>query len=154
MALRGDRQVDSWDISFFMNEVAERGGIVSFSTAGSGAALDQSAALVTYSANESGKVPVGMLMSDMVNKDLTQTHLNDYKLETQMGGKIPLMTRGWAVTNKVLTNETPAGGDLAYLGPSGHISNSTIANVRTQVVGRFLSKKDQDGFAKVSINLP
>ena len=53
------------DISFFMNEVKNRGHVVVYSTGGSGAAMDQSAALVTVAANPSGKVPVGMLLNDI-----------------------------------------------------------------------------------------
>ena len=43
MALLADRNSfnNGGRIDFFMNEVAERGGIASFSTAGSGAAMDQ-----------------------------------------------------------------------------------------------------------------
>ena len=67
MALKGDRHEFETTIDFFCNdEAAERGGIASFSTAGSGAALDQSAALVTYSATQSGVKPVGVLLNDMV----------------------------------------------------------------------------------------
>ncbi len=53
-----------------MNEVATRGGIASLSTGGSGAAMDQGAALVTYAATASGKVPMGILLNDMVDLDL------------------------------------------------------------------------------------
>ena len=62
MALKSDRSTLDIDISFFMNEAATRGGIVSISTGGSGAAMDQGEALVTYAALPSGKVPVGLLL--------------------------------------------------------------------------------------------
>jgi len=51
MALKTDRSTLQTDISFFMNEAATRGGVVSLSTGGSGAAMDQGAALVTYAAH-------------------------------------------------------------------------------------------------------
>ena len=70
MALKSDRSVLDTDISFFMNEAATRGGIASVSTGGSGAAMDQGEALVTYAALPSGKVPVGLLLNDMVNIEL------------------------------------------------------------------------------------
>ena len=60
MALKSDRNEVETDISFFMNEVATRGGIASISTVGSGAAMDQGGALVTYAALPSGKIPVGV----------------------------------------------------------------------------------------------
>ena len=50
MALKADRNELDVDISFFMNETAEKGQIVVISTAGSGAAMDQSQSLVTVAA--------------------------------------------------------------------------------------------------------
>ena len=70
MALKSDRNELQTDISFFMNETATRGGVVSISTGGSGAAMDQGAALVTLTA-ASGKAPIGILLNDVVNLDLT-----------------------------------------------------------------------------------
>ena len=75
MALKSDRNELQTDISFFMNETATRGGVVSLSTGGSGAAMDQGAALVNYAPQgpgASGKVPMGILLNDMVNLDLTR----------------------------------------------------------------------------------
>lgn len=153
MALKGDRNVVSYDTSFFMNEVAERGGVVTISTVGSGSALDQSQALVTYAANASGKAPVGVLLSDMVNIDQTRQHINFYKDEVQKGGKVTLMTRGWVVTNKI--SGTPTAGQLAYVYNSGLIVGGVVSGPsNTPPVGRFLSTKDEDGYAKVEINLP
>ena len=40
MALKGDRYLAITEVSYFMDQVAERGGIVVLKTAGSGAALD------------------------------------------------------------------------------------------------------------------
>ena len=74
MALKGDRYEGMTDVSFFMNDTsAAKGGIAVLSTGGSGVALDQSKALVTYAASASGNVPVGLLLNDMVNIDLTLT---------------------------------------------------------------------------------
>jgi len=118
MALKADRLEFQTDISFFMNEVAERGGVACYdSTSGSGAAMDQGAALVTYQANPSGKVPVGILMNDMVNVDLTRQILNPYKNEVQKGSKVTLLRKGWVVTNKV--QGTPTAGARVYVGQSG-----------------------------------
>ena len=85
MALKGNRVETISEISFFMNEVAERGGIVCMSTAGSGAALDQSAALVIYAAAPTSGSPkaMGMLMNDMVDIDQTRQHINWHKDEMQ-----------------------------------------------------------------------
>lgn len=157
MALKGDRHEVVQDISFFMNETATRGGIASFSTAGSGAALDQSTALVTYAATISGTIPVGMLMNDMVNIDQTRQHINWHKDEVQKGQKVRLMLEGWAVTNMIYPGSTPTAGQTAYLAHSGYINNSEIvgaSNSEESKVGRFLSTKDEDGYAKVYVKLP
>jgi|TARA_R110000824_G_scaffold159157_1_gene333365 hypothetical protein len=181
MALKADRHELQTDISFFMNEVATRGGIaimkgtIEGTTGGSGAAMDQSNALVTYSrvvtvapgaagsTAISGVVPVGMLLNDMVNLDLTRQHINWHKDEVQKGGKVTLLKKGWAVTDKIYPGETPVAGGLAYVSHSGLIAVSNHCTVTQdaddvlgvgRVVGRFLSTKDEDGYVKVEINLP
>ena len=65
MALKTDRSTLQTDISFFMNEVATRGGVASLNTGGSGAAMDQGVALVTYVASPSGKIPMGLLLASI-----------------------------------------------------------------------------------------
>lgn len=152
MALKTDRFVGDSTIKHFMNEVAERGGIATLSTAGSGAALDQSRHLATYSATNSGKVPLGILMQDMVNKDLTKTHLNQHKLETQKGGKVELLKRGYVLTNYIVPGQTIAGGTPAFVGPSGKLSN--VQDAGAFLVGEWDSSKDEDGYATVFVNLP
>jgi hypothetical protein len=159
MALKTDRSTLQTDISFFMNEAATRGGVVALSTGGSGAAMDQGAALVTYAATGSGKGPVGLLINDMVSIDLTRQHLNQHKDEVQKGGKVTLLQKGYVVTNN-LEGTSPAAGNLAYLAHSGNLSTSYIIadssdhTGSAKVVGRFLSGVDQDGYAKVYIDLP
>lgn len=157
MALQPDRYEMQTDISFFMNEVAERGGVVVMNGTPSGVAMDASNNLVTYIANPSGKVPVGILLNDMVNLDLTRQHLNWYKNEVQKGGKVTVLRKGYVVTNKISTSGTPVAGDYAYLADSGLISTSARALVLdggAQPIGRFLTAKDSNGYAKVEINLP
>lgn len=149
MALKGDRYELDTDISFFMNEVAERGTIASVSTTGSGAAMDNSSALVTLQANPSGKYPIGILLNDMVNLDLTRQHINWHKDEVQKGGKVTILRKGWVVTNKV--SGTPTGGADAYLAASGLVSTTQLNTAPK--IGQFLSGLDADGYAKVSINL-
>jgi hypothetical protein len=154
MALKGDYQDNSPpDISFFMNEVSNRGSIVSYSTQGSGAALDQSAALVTVAAVASGKKPVGMLLCDMVNLDLTRQHLNQHKYEVQKGGKVEILMDGWRVTDQIASGITIAAGDAAYLANGGRVTNVQTSALVNPAVGRFLSNVDEDGYAKVQVQL-
>ena len=158
MALKSDRNEVQTDISFFMNEVATRGGVVSLSTGGSGAAMDQGAALVNYAPQgpgASGKVPMGILLNDMVNLDLTRQHINQHKDEVQKGGKVTILRKGYVVTNSIEGTE-PSAGDLAYPAHSGNIAKSDIIDdsAGTPSIGRYLSGKDEDGYYKVEVNLP
>jgi hypothetical protein len=150
MALKGDRRELDTDISYFMNETASRGVVVSVSTQGSGAAMDNSSAVATVAAEASGAVALGVLLNDVVNIDQTRQHLNWHKDEVQQGSKVTILSKGFVVTDQI--SGTPSAGDTAYLADSGKISGSQDGTA--PAVGRFLSTKDADGYAKVSINLP
>lgn len=153
MALKPGRDVKRTDVSFFMSQTAERGFIAVFNTAGSGEAMDQDDATITVAASASGRIPVGMLLSDMVNIDQTRQRINEQKSEVQYGGKMPLAQQGWLVTNAI--SGTPSGtGEVAYLTASGYITPTFVNSAATPRVGNFESKKDEDGYAKVYINLP
>ena len=151
MGLKPDRYEADTDVSFFMNVVATRGGVVSHvTTAGSGAAMDQSAALVAYNAEASGSFAVGVLLNDVVNIDQTRQHINQHKDEVQLGGKVAIMRRGVVVTDQIL--DTPSMGDRAYLAESGNLRAAQGKN-ECPLVGRFLSIKDENGWAKVAISI-
>ena len=168
MALKADRHELATDISFFYNAGdVTRGGVAVIDTVGSGSAMDQSQAKVKYRTDLEdgagrGHAPVGILLNDVVDLDLTRQHINWHKDEVQKGGKVTLLTQGWVVTDRIYPGDTPAVGNVAYVHHSGYIS-SVITAAKGQfdrsmptnlAVGRFLSKKDEDGYAKVSINLP
>jgi len=150
MALKGDRHELDTEISFFLNETAEKGQVVSVSTQGSGAAMDNSSALATVAAEASGAVALGVLLNDMVDIDQTRQHINWHKDEVQKGGKVTILTKGFVVTDQISGN--PTDGQVAYLADSGLIAGTQDGTA--PAIGRFLSTKDADGFAKVSINLP
>jgi len=157
MALRPERDEHLTDLSFFMNVTAERGGIVVLSTAGSGSAMDDSAAVVKLPtvANadvESGK-PIGLLLNDVVDLDLTRQHINYFKDEMQKGGKVLVLRRGTVTTDQV--SGTPVGGEAAYFWTGGVLVG--LSDAATPVtglqVGQFLSTKDADGYCKVAIDI-
>jgi hypothetical protein len=162
MALKPDRHEVVTDISFFMNETAERGIIVTHSTAGSGAAMDDSNALVAIPTTASGSAPAGLLLNDVVNIDLTRQHLNQHQDEVQKGGKVTLLKQGYVVTNKLEVNSKPTVGAPAYVASSGLLSTTNpdanpergtdVEQFNTKV-GRFLSTEDADGYAKVYIDI-
>ena len=148
MALKSDRYELQTDISFFYNEgVATRGGVVVHDTVGTGAAMDQGVNLVKY--DVAGGVPVGILLNDVVDKDLTRTHLNVYKDEVQKGGKVTLLQIGQVTTSNIESSAAPSAGSGAFVAANGNISTSGTG----ARVGVFLSSKDSDGFAKVAINI-
>jgi hypothetical protein len=167
MALRPDRNEHLTDLSYFMNETGERGIVVIHDSGGSGAAMDDSAALVKAPGGASdagttvsGTIPAGLLLNDVVNLDLTRQHINFAKDEVQKGSKVLILRRGTVVTDQI--SGTPTIGAVAYLNNLGQISataiegltNDSVTQVRaTPSVGRFLSIKDADGYAKVEIDI-
>jgi hypothetical protein len=150
MALKPDRVEAYTDISFFMNETGERGGIVVHSTAGSGSAMDDSNAVVEYAADQSGTNPAGLLLCDVVDLDLTRQHINFHKDEVQKGSKVTLLRQGFVVTDMIVSGVSPTAGEPAYYGAEGLLTN---VDTNSTQVGRWLSQKDSEGYAKVDINI-
>ena len=152
MALKPDRIELLTDISFFMNTTAERGGVVSAVTtaSGVGVSMDDANAVVSYAAAASGAKPVGVLLNDVVDIDLIRQHINWYRDEIQKGGKVTVLRNGQVTTNMLVAGTTPSAGADAYVGASGLIGTSSTNAVK---IGQFLSAKDSDGYAKVSVNL-
>ena len=95
-------------------------------------------------------------MNDVVNKDLTRTHLNQHKDEVQKGGKVTILRKGYVVTN--LITGTPNVGDVAYAcdQTAGNVSTGAPSAAASGAlgIGRFMTDKDEDGYAKVEVNLP
>lgn len=158
MALKGDRFEAITSIEYFMNQVAERGGVVCSVTGspnqgGSGSALDQFKSQVEYpAAGSSGRYAVGVLLNDMVSLDLTKQHINWQRNQMQIGSKVTLLRQGWVVTNMLNPGDAPGLGSGAYVGNSGLFTTNS-ANGAAKV-GRFESAVDADGFCKVYVNLP
>ncbi len=153
MALKSDRIELLTDISFFMSTTAERGGIAGIAvsgTAGSGVSMDDANAVVAYVAAVSGTRPIGVLLNDVVNLDLTRQHINWHKDEVQVGGKVTLLRVGQVTTDRLVGGITPTAGTPAYVGANGLIGTSSTNAVQ---IGTFLSGKDADGYAKVSVNI-
>lgn len=148
MALKPDRIELLTDVSFFMATTGNRGGIVSVVTGGSGVSMDNANAVVAYDSTVSGK-PIGVLLNDVVNLDLTRQHINYHKDEVQKGGKVTVLRVG-EVTTDFLVGSDAAAGSGAYVGADGKFSTSST---NSTLVGQFLSGPDADGFAKVAVNI-
>jgi hypothetical protein len=68
----------------------------------------------------------------------------------QVGGKVTLLRNGQVTTDRLVSGITPTAGTPAYVGVSGLIGTSSTNAVQ---IGTFLSGKDADGYAKVSVNI-
>jgi len=95
------------------------------------------------------------LLNDVVDLDLTRQHINWHKDEVQKGGKVTLLQVGQVTTSNV--TGSPDAGDPAYVGANGDFSATAPTDSDTEDeyyrVGRFLSSKDADGYAKVAVNI-
>ena len=154
MALKPDRIELQTDVSFFMNSTATRGGVASVSPAstGVGVAMDDANAVVVYAAVASGSKPVGVLLNDVVNLDLTRQHINWHKDEVQLGGKVTVLRQGQVTTNMIVSGAAPGAGSGAYVGANGLVGTDSDSGNNAKV-GTFLSSKDSDGYAKLSVNI-
>jgi hypothetical protein len=150
MALKADREEFHHDLGWYMDEAAERGGVVCVQTADSGGYPGGNLNVVTYAAAPSGRYPVGLLLYDVVDYDASRMHGNPYRMQTLKGTKVVLIKDGWVTTNMVLSGDAPTGGEDAYLGASGLF---TLAATPGKKVGQFLSSKDADGFARVRVQI-
>jgi hypothetical protein len=148
-----DRYTVSERIDFYMDQVAEAGVVVSLSTAGSGFALDPPENQVVAAASPSGQTPIGVLLQPVEDIDYTTSARNWNKLVVAKGDKVPLLNNGWVVTDKIIG--TPVAGQRAVLSSSGNIAAEAYNAAPSQlpVIGKFLSSKDENGFAKVQIQL-
>lgn len=149
MALKPDRNEFYTDISFFMNEEAERGGVVSYASGGVGAAMDDANAVVQKPLAV-GETPAGLLLNDVVDIDLTRMHINWFKDEVQKGNKVTLLRKGFVVTNMLTATAAPTVGATAYFDVAGLLTEVATGSV---AVGQFLGSKDTDGYVKVEIHI-
>ena len=142
------------NVDNFMNGTGEAGTIVVYDTSvsGAGSSFDNANSLVKLSAVAagSGEKPAGMLLLDVVNKDLSPTHLNFYKRETQVGGKGAIAKRGTFVTNSIPAGVNPAPGDAAYFTNGGFFHTTSTNSTR---VGTFVSSRNSDGYVKVDLTI-
>ena len=115
----------------------------------------QDGAKVEYKQGAASVIPVGVLLNDVVNLDLTRQHINWHKDEVQKGGKVAILKKGYVVTNMVEGTPNTAGEPACIDdgGATGKFEpcDGSSTDVR---VGRFMSLADEDGYYKVEINLP
>ena len=149
MALKPDRieLPDGSRIKYFMNVVAERGIIVNMDAPG-GEGMDDPTATVSIPTGPSGN-PAGVLMNDVVNLNLTRTHINWHQDEVQVGNKVDTLRRGVVRTNMLKSGDTPEAGEAAHYDANGEFTTTTTSDK----VGRFVSEPDSDGYVEVEVNV-
>lgn len=154
MAIKGDRQINAVELRYFMNETASPGVAVSQSTMGSGIALDSASNVATVSASSSGAKPLGLLLTEVVNVDLTKYSVNCHKDQVNIGSKVTVVLDGVVTTDKVIS--ATAGTD-AVLTSSGYLMNKPAVGTWNQAanpgVGRWITGTDENGFATLRVNL-
>jgi hypothetical protein len=142
--LKPDRQEIHYDIYFFIDEVAEPGTLVIHDTSGVGAAADQALGNVVVPEGITG-VPAGLLLNTAKDSEVQRNWAD----EVQIPGKATLLRYGWVVTNLIVTGVNPVAGEPAHFAAGGLLSNTATATGAK--VGRWLSGKDADGYARVEI---
>ena len=137
-------------VAYFMNEVAERGKVVTYagSSTGSLGNLDDPSSTVMVPTGTVG-APVGVLMNDVVNLDLTRAHINAQKDEVQLGGKVAVLKIGTISTNQLKSGDTPVAGNPAHFTTDGEFTTTATSTK----VGTFGSAPDTDGYVVVDVRL-
>jgi hypothetical protein len=92
------------------------------------------------------RAPVGVLLDDVVDVDIQHINIFDYNGSTQIGGKVSILTKGWIVAR---CKGNPQPGEIAYYDSQGWITNKSVS----KPIGHFSSTKDEEGFAKVRIQI-
>jgi hypothetical protein len=155
MALKPQIDITRYEVSFYATGVMTKGGILcATATPGSGAAYDSSNMIVEYAASPSGRNPIGVLLYDVVNQDVTDQPLNRHKHLALVNTKVPIGTQGSVVTNNIFSGATASigAGATAYAGPSGQFTNTSVWPYYGTAVGKFMSRVDQDGYCRVAIS--
>jgi len=159
MALKPDRDYnETTDITnFWTTAAAEKGGVASVVTQGSGAAIgvnlaDEANVVGYVAAITADMVPKGILLQTVAAAmSATRDFPNFENGEIRPSDKCTLVTKGWVVTDMIPVGITPSAGDPAYVAASGKISSTSGALMRR--IGRFETTKDANGFCRVSIDI-
>lgn len=159
--LQNEVLVDAY--SYVMNETGASHHVVVHNVTGQsgvGGILDDADSIVKFPdvAYTSGERVAGVLLSEVVNYDLSRTHLNDKKRQSQVGGKVSVMKIGTIVTNNIAAGAVPGPGLKAYGTTDGKFTvvsdallNSTTRLLAIKPVGTFRSAKDTDGYCRIDI---
>lgn len=164
MALKPNRSVTSESVHYFTVNTMNEGFIVAHMTGyfGTGAGLDDAnQAVYLPAAWPSGLRAIGMNGLKVVNKDLSETPINPYNGEHQVGDKTLVYKKGEFVTNAIKAGQASGTATNlprpAYAGHGGYLYTGTATAAAASgwpQVGVFLTTVNSEGYAKVALDLP
>lgn len=136
MSLLPDRQTQQVNIDFQCPWTQERGGILSWVQA-SGIYFAE------YAFDPSGLRAIGIQLNDVENVDFTRQPFQQYIRDIDVPfTRVGVAEEGDFVTDWIYPVGPIMQGALAYVGPSGMITNSP--NFGGQVIGKFLGLLQPD----------
>jgi len=149
--LKPDRHFNPADseCSYYMGVVANQGILVAYSTGDSlPPALDDANGYAHVPLTTDAK-PIGILLDNVVNKDLTDTYLNRSRREVQINNKVEIVREGWFVTDRLVAGINPSPGDDMYFAVGGLFATAT----GNQLIGTFESTVDGDGYCRIRLKI-
>jgi hypothetical protein len=149
--LKADRNLTQWVFNYKAGAAATMGGLVSSTTSASGVGAN-GPGTASYVANPSGAFVLGVLLDDVEVLD-PKLDRNPFREVVGVGDQVSIGSEGWVVTDMVYPGVSPTAGQAAFLGQSGYFTNVQTP-AQAPKVGRFETSKDEDGFVKVSLNIP
>lgn len=137
MSLKPSCQLFSLDLNYQTINTSERGGILSYATV-SGIVIAQ------YSIQPSGAIPIGIQQNDVEHMDLSRQvdpRRHGQRVD-QPYGLVGIITGGDVITDWLYIVGNLIPGQIAYVGPSGTITNDPSFGSRR--IGIFLSQLESD----------
>lgn len=128
------------DIRWFVSETTQRGTVMG--------ASKKDNLVVPYHKGLGG-APIGILLSDVVNKDLSKQHLNFYNGEVQQGGKVQILRRGQIMVKMAKSLRMPYGQPIYVDRKSGSITWKKTG----PRIGTLARNQGSDGWCSVSIEI-
>lgn len=133
--------VGSYNDNYYMSHMAHAGTVVGYEKREAGG-------FVSAKPWDGSGMPVGVLMSDVVNRDLSKQHLNFSANEVQIGSKIRIMVQGKLVISFGKGLRLPAGQPI-YVDPKTGFLTWKCLSVQ---VGKLRRPQDKDGNCLVEVN--
>lgn len=140
------------DVKWVMNTAAEAGIIVTIDTTAGGSGLPgDSRNVVRIPPSGGGQKAVGVLMTEVVDIDVTQYPLvaKNHKSVTTVCNPVNILDSGEIQTNKLTPSLSVNPGDKAYFTTGGLFTN--VAGYGP--VGEFQGEVQADGYVVIKINI-